>query len=107
MAGLIPKPAGDLWGRVDKVLADGDVVLTRFDRTLTEESGTFTEVGDALTTVDGTVREATDVPGAVKESLQDLEITPELLDQMPEVATKLDEVHRIVRSLGQPRAGAR
>jgi hypothetical protein len=90
VARLIPNPAGDLWRRVDKMLADVDGVLGRVDGT--------------LVSVDVTLRDATDVLGEVRTLLADLHDKLELLDQVPAMATRLDDVHRIVSRLGEASA---
>ena len=82
MARLLPNPAGDLWRRVDKMLADVDEVLPR---------------------VDGTLRDATDVLTSVRDLLGDLREKLELLDQVPALATQLQDVHRIVTALAADR----
>lgn len=96
MARLIPNPAGDLWRRVHTMLTDVDGVLGRVD-------GTLASVGTTLASVDVTLRDATEVLTAVRGLLGDLHDKLELLDQVPVLATQLQDVHRIVSSLAADR----
>jgi len=65
---LIPNPVGDLLKRVDGTLGTVDDVLVRVDTTL----------------------------GEVRSLLAELQNELHLLRQVPEMAAKLDEIHRIL-----------
>lgn len=84
--GLLPNP-NDLFKRVDQTLENVDAVLTRVDGTLVDVSATLTD--------------ATSVLGDVRTLLTELKDQIGLLEQVPAIATKLDEVHAIVRRLDQ------
>ena len=68
MSPLIPNPVGDVLKRVDGTLGTVDDVLLRVDTTLGEVRTLLAELRDEL----------------------------ELLHQVPEMAAKLDEIHRLV-----------
>jgi hypothetical protein len=70
MASLVPNPVGGIIRRVDGTLETVDGVLGRVDQTLAE----------------------------VKDLLTELEGELQLLHQVPEMAAKLDEIHRICRT---------
>jgi hypothetical protein len=69
---LIPNPVGDLLKRVDGTLLTVDDVLVRVEGTLSEVSSLLAELQDEM----------------------------KLLHQVPEMAAKLDEVHRILTERG-------
>jgi ABC-type transporter Mla subunit MlaD len=90
----------DLFKRIDETMANVDAVLGRVDPTLGDVSttlasaeGTLGDAGDALARVDGTLGDATAVLTEVKTLLSDLRDKLDLLDQVPGMAEKLDEIH--------------
>ncbi len=58
--------------------------------------GTLDEVSETLEGVDGTLAEATEVLSGVRSLLDELSEQMQLLSQVPEIASKVDEIHRIV-----------
>jgi len=82
---LIPNIPMDVFKRVDGVVDNANHVIGRVDET--------------LTTVSGTLSEATEVLTEVRQLLIDLRDEMELLQQVPALVTKLDEIHVIVKKL--------
>jgi ABC-type transporter Mla subunit MlaD len=75
VARLLPNPIGDITDKVDRTLADVDVVLGRVDTTLADVSGTLTDVQGLLT---------------------DLRDQLSVLEQVPAMSAKLDEIHAAI-----------
>ena len=72
---LIPNPVGDVLKRVDGTLGTVDDIMRRVDG----------QLGDVNTTL-----------AEVRSLLADLEEEMQLLRQVPDMAAKLDEIHRMV-----------
>lgn len=85
MARLIPNLPMDVFKRVDGVVDNVNQVLV--------------EVDETLTTVSGTLSDATAVLSDVRILLMDLRDEMELLQQVPALVSKLDEIHDIVKKL--------
>ena len=104
MSPLLPKnPVGDVLKRVDHTLESADASLVRVDETLggvdgtlTTVSGTLAEANASLEQVGGTLAEATGVLSAVQELLTSLEDKLELIDQVPVVLTRLEEIQAAI-----------
>ena len=96
VARLLPNPIGDITDKVDRTLADVDVVLGRVDGTLAEVSGTLTTVDGTLVEVSGTLTGVSGVLGDVQSLLTDLHDQLTLLEQVPAIAAKVDEIHSAI-----------
>ena len=104
MTPLLPKnPVGEVLKRVDGTLDSADASLARVDHTLegvdgtlTTVSGTLSDANEALEKVGGTLAEATAVLAGVGELLAGLQDKLELLDEVPTVLARLEEIRAAV-----------
>ena len=78
---LLPIPT-DIFKRIDETMANVDAVLGRVDPTLAEVATTLGEAGAVLSDV--------------KALLGELDDKLELLDEVPAMKVKIEEIHRAV-----------
>jgi len=91
MSRLLPMP-GDVFRKIDGVVAEVDVVLERVDDTLVA-------VDTKLGSVDHTLAEVTEVLTGVKALLEDLRDRLSVLDAVPGLIDTVGEIHRMVTDL--------
>ena len=99
VARFLPNPAGDLLRRVDRSLTNAEDTMERVDGQLTEVNSKLGDVGGTLATAGTTLGDATAVLREVRSLLAELQSELALLRQVPELAAKLDDIHRIVTEL--------
>lgn len=93
MARLIPNPVAEINDKIDGIVSKVETTLGRADQTLGNVSVTLTEVEGSLAGVEHVLTE-------VRDLLARLDTHLEVLELVPAMAAKLDEVHAAVTGAG-------
>jgi ABC-type transporter Mla subunit MlaD len=92
--GLLTKNPAEILGRVDKTLVNGDGVLGRVDGTLSQVNSTLSTVDSTLSEVSGTLTTVESTLGEVQFLLAELQAELKLVQQVPAIAVRVEEIIR-------------